>query len=239
MKDYAPNSNGLVPSSSSKLGGTKPLDGLLVETEQARLEEGSHFAHSDLGGALSPEHGRMLQESRISREVVEARGYRTVKKKVELGELGFSSAQHKVPALLIPIYSPSGEIATYQSRPDQPRIGKNGESVKYETPRSSRMMLDVHPFAREKLGDPSIPLFVTEGIKKGDALVSRNLCAVSFLGVWNWRGTNGHGGKVALPEWDYVALNGRQVYVVFDSDVMLNPQVHAALSRLKAFLEAR
>jgi hypothetical protein len=62
---------------------------------------------------------------------------------------------------------------------------------------------------------------------------------VGLLGVWNWRGTNEHGGKVALPEWDLIALNGRQVYIVFDSDVMLKPQVHAALERLKNFLEVK
>ena len=34
------------------------------------------------------------------------------------------------------------------------------------------MTLDVHPFCRGRLGDPNAPLFVTEGVKKGDALVS-------------------------------------------------------------------
>jgi Domain of unknown function (DUF3854) len=53
------------------------------------------------------------------------------------------------------------------------------------------------------------------------------------------RRTNEHGGRVALPEWEHIALNERQVYIVFDSDVMLKLQVHAALARLKAFLEAK
>jgi hypothetical protein len=99
--------------------------------------------------------------------------------------------------------------------------------------------LDVHPFCRESLADPGVPLFVTEGVKKGDALVSRGLCAVALIGVWNWRGTNEHGGKTALAEWESVALNARKVYVVFDSDVMEKREVHAALSRFKAFLERR
>ena len=84
-----------------------------------------------------------------------------------------------------------------------------------------------------------MPLFITEGIKKGDALVSRGLCAIALIGVWNWRGTNEHGGKTALPEWEYIALNDREVYIVFDSDVMLKQEVYAALVRLKAFLESR
>ena len=101
------------------------------------------------------------------------------------------------------------------------------------------MVLDVHPFARERLGNPAVPLFITEGIKKGNALVSCDRCAVALLGVWNWRGRNGEGGLTALAEWEYVALNDREVYIVFDSDVMLKPQVHKAMVRLKAFLERR
>jgi hypothetical protein len=189
---------------------------------------------------LAEQHEKMLrEESGISQEVVVARGYRTVDTKSELKRLGFSERQCNKPGLLIPVYSPTGDIATYQFRPDEPRIDKNGKSVKYETPSGTRMVLDIHPCAREMLGNPTMPLLITEGIKKGDALVSRKLCAVALLGVWNWRGRNGDGGLTALAEWDYVALNGREVYIVFDSDVMLKPQVHKAMVRLKAFLESR
>ena len=152
---------------------------------------------------------------------------------------GFGQSQRNAPALLIPVYGTTGDIVLYQSRPDSPRIGRRGRPVKYETPTGAGMALDVHPFCRESLKDPGVPLFVTEGIKKGDALVSRGLCTVALIGVWNWRGTNEQGGKTALAEWEYVALNGRKVYVVFDSDVMEKRKVHAALSRLKAFLERR
>ena len=181
---------------------------------------------------------RLIEESGISPGVVEKRGYRTVEKKAELKRLGFSETRCSVPGLLIPIYNPSGDIVLYQYRPDEPRI-KDGKPVKYETPSGSRMTLDVHPFAREMLGDPNVPLLITEGIKKGDALVSRGLCAVALLGVWNWRGTNERGGKGILPDWNYMALNGRQVYIVFDSDVMLKPGVYKALVGLKTVMEGR
>jgi hypothetical protein len=82
-------------------------------------------------------------------------------------------------------------------------------------------------------------LFVTEGVKKADALASQGCCAVALLGVWNWRGTNEQGGKLALPDWELIALKGRRVYLCFDSDVMLKAQVHQALARLKGFLESR
>jgi hypothetical protein len=189
---------------------------------------------------LAEHHEKMLlKESGIKPDVVEARGYRTVKTKAELKRLGFSDAQRITPALLIPVFGPDGEIATHQIRPDEPRW-RDGKPIKYETPRGSRMALDVNPLARAQLSDPSIPLFITEGVKKGDAIVSRGYCAIALLGVWNWRGTNEHGGKVALPDWEYVALNDeREVHVVFDSDVMAKPEVYKALVRLKNFLEHR
>lgn len=212
----------------------------MAETRRGRNSPASLPEGADGNdGDLSPDHrATLLEESAIAADVVEARGYRTVYKKAELEGLGFGRAQCNPPGLLLPIHGPAGGIVSYQFRPDEPRINK-GKPVKYETPSGSRMALDVHPFCREKLGDPSVPLFVTEGIKKGDALVSRGLCAVALIGVWNWRGKNGLGGKTALSEWEYVALNGRAVFIVFDSDVMLKTEVHAALVRLKAFLEGR
>lgn len=188
---------------------------------------------------MSELHEHMLiEESRVAPEVVKERGYRTVSSRADLKRLGFTDAQRNVPGLLIPVNNTAGETVLYQYRPDQPRI-KNGKPVKYETPPRSRMVLDVHPSSRSKLGDPSQPLFVTEGVKKGDALVSKGLCAVALLGVWNWRGTNEKGGKVVLPDWNNVALNDRRVYIVFDSDIMLKPEVYEAMRCLKVFLESR
>lgn len=188
---------------------------------------------------LSTSHRRMLlSESAISARTLISRDYRTVRSKAELQRLGFGASQRNVPALLIPIYGPDGEIALYQARPESPRI-KGGKPVKYETPSGAAMKLDVHPRLRRKLADPEIPLFVTEGVKKGDALASRDLAAVALIGVWNWRGTNEAGGKTALPEWESIALNGRKVYVVFDSDVMEKREVYGALVRLKTLLESR
>jgi hypothetical protein len=87
--------------------------------------------------------------------------------------------------------------------------------------------------------DPRRPLFITEGARKADAGVSAGLCTIALLGVWNWRGSNEFGGKTALADWDSIALNERDVFIVFDSDVVVKAPVHAAMSRLKAFLELR
>lgn len=180
------------------------------------------------------------EESGIAPELLAARGYRTVTRKADLVALGFARWQCRVPALLVPVYNPYGELVLYQARPDIPRI-KDGHVIKYDTPHGATMAVDVPPTAanRQALRDPQCPLWITEGAKKGDALVTRDACAIALLGVWNWRGTNEAGGKTVLADFEAIALNDRQVYIVFDSDVMTKPAVHQALARLKGFLEAR
>ena len=83
-----------------------------------------------------------------------------------------------------------------------------------------------------RLGDPSRPLFITEGSGRRTPPSAAGSTCVSLTGVWAWRGTNEHGGKTALAAFESIALNGREVYLVFDSDVRVKPEVHGALRRL-------
>src|SRR3712207_9432733 len=115
----------------------------------------------------------LFEESGLHARVAVKRGYRTVASKAELERLGFGRSQRGVPALLVPVWSPAGEVVLYQSRPDEPRIGKRGKPVKYETPSGASMALDVHPFCRGRLGDPETPLFITEGIRSEERRVGK------------------------------------------------------------------
>jgi uncharacterized protein DUF3854 len=172
--------------------------------------------------------------------VIRARGYRSVHGtdgRTHLETLGFSRGQaHNTPGLLMPILDRRGRPVLYQYRPDTPRVDQ-GKPVKYDTPWKARMRLDFGPAPHDWLGDPAVPLWITEGIKKADALRSHHLHAIGLLGVDNWRGTNARGGKTALPDWEDVALNGRAVHIVFDSDVTVKAPVREALARLTAYLE--
>jgi Domain of unknown function (DUF3854) len=188
---------------------------------------------------LLPQHIAFLRTRAIAPEQIEARGYRSIDVKARLKELGFKPAQWRVPALLIPIYAVNGELVTHQIRPDDPRLNDAGKKVKYETVAGSRMALDVPKRIRHLLGDPKIRLFITEGAPKADAAVGQGLCCIAVLGVYNWRGTNEHGGKTALPDWEMIALNEREVCICFDSDVMTKREVYKALVRLKRFLESK
>jgi hypothetical protein len=198
------------------------------------------------GLVLLEQHWKFLRTRAVADEVATERGYQSAVRKVELERLGFGRTQHLVPALVIPVWSVRGEVGSYQLRPDKPRLNQKGKARKYEMKSGSRMLLDVHPRLSSSNGgkvklvaNPAVPLFITEGIPKADAAVSIGLCCIALLGVWNFRGTNEAGGKTALADWESIALNGRTVYIAFDSDVMEKREVYSALVRLKSFLESR
>jgi DNA-binding transcriptional ArsR family regulator len=188
---------------------------------------------------LLEQHLRLLEASAIHQDLIRERGYFSASASKTLQQLGFSkSQQQRIPALVVPICGVTGDVVFHQVRPDQPRE-LAGKPVKYETPHGARMALDIHPLARHRLGNPSDALIVTEGIRKADAAFSQGVTAVALMGVWNWRGTNGDGGKAALADWELVALNGRKVFLAFDSDASTKREVRAALERLQRFLELR
>jgi hypothetical protein len=149
-------------------------------------------------GAVFEQHAAKLAASAVSPEVARERGYVSADTKAQLERYGFSPAQRMVPALIIPLHGPSGQNGGYQLRPDSPRALK-GRIVKYETRMGQPMQLDVPRRVQPLLGDPSVPLVITEGPIKADAAVSAGLCCIALLGVWSWRGKNKDGGKVVLP----------------------------------------
>lgn len=193
-------------------------------------------------GKLSRDYAAMLRSSSIFDHIIKERGYRTLDDTAEnrtlLKSLGFSQSQINLPALLIPLYDPMGTITGCQIRPDNPRT-RDGKPIKYETPSHARNVLDVHPMATYRISDPYETLWITEGVKKGDAITSGGHVAIALSGVWGWIGRNEQGGSSALASWRDIPLKGRQVRIVFDSDAAVNPQVQRAESALAQYLEGK
>jgi hypothetical protein len=177
--------------------------------------------------------------SGLGLEVIRERGYRTVVSKGELSKIGFAPAQQRVPGLLMPVHGPDGSNSLYSYRPDSPRQTENGKLLKYEFPKNARMRLDVPPRSRAALADPTVPIWITEGQKKADALATHRFIAVALLGVWNFKGRNKFGGVTLLADFDYIVLKGRTVNIVFDSDVMTKQPVQDALARLTEHLQRK
>jgi hypothetical protein len=167
-------------------------------------------------------------ESGLSPEIVAERGARTITRLADLPP-EFKGRQRR-RGLLFPLYSPDGKSKSHQLRPDRPiNAGR-----KYEHPAGVGCILDVHPRMMEAVRDGRRDLWVTEGVKKADALTDRGLCTITLAGVWNYQ----RQGEM-LPCWDHVALDGRRVYVVFDSDIMVKEGPQMALERLVGALEER
>jgi putative DNA primase/helicase len=191
------------------------------------------------GSGIFDQHRETLQASKITADHARARGYRSVDTKVRLGQIGIAKAGRRVPGLLMPLLGVDGKPWGWQYRPDNPRRNGQDHVIKYETPVGQHNKIDVPPGVVEQLADPAVPLWITEGVKKADAGALAGLCIVDILGVWGWRGTNGAGGKVALPDFHDIALNGRRVILAFDSDVMTKPQVRAALNEFSGWLKIK
>src|SRR5215208_6321859 len=175
----------------------------------------------------------VTEESAIDPAVAWERGYYLEKTKRGLERLGFKRSQQRVPALVIPRFSPSGEPIASQIKPDNPLVEeRNGKSRlrKYETPAGTPVRLSVPPRAVPMMWDVQKTLYVTEGDKKADALASVGECSISLQGVQCWR---------VLEDWEEVKLYGREVVIAFDADVMVNPNVQKALQGLAAFLRER
>jgi hypothetical protein len=171
---------------------------------------------------LLPHHyDQLVHDSGIAVEVIEERGYCSITPQqfALLKESGFSRPQWKnVPGLCLPLWTTDGTNGLLVYRPDTPRLDAKGTTLKYEIPFKQGVRLDCPPRCQPRLANPAEPLWVTEGQKKADAMASHGLCAIALLGVWNFKGKNAWGGVTFLADWDYIALNGREVRIVFDSD---------------------
>lgn len=197
--------------------------------------------------ALSLEHRlELTSDSAISDEVVAARGYRTLTgtgpDRDFLEGLGYGRyVVHRddaYPGLLVPMTNASGDVTGHQYKPAVPRSRAKPDGrmdpVKYESPKGQPAMVDVPAFTRARLGDPSVALWITEGVKKVDSLVTQGIAAVGLTGVFSWRNSMG-----TLGDWEDIPLKGQTVVICFDSDAAGNRNVHLAMRRLGAWLVSR
>lgn len=202
----------------------------------------------ELVQALSPEHfEEIVVESAVDPAVAEARGYRTITgtgpERDELRTLGYKPGlvdnDATYPALLIPMHNSAGEQVGVQIKPRVPRVRHKADGtpvpVKYESPAGAALVVDVPQFTRDKLrAEGNASLWITEGMKKVDSLVSRELAAVGLTGVFNWRNKLG-----TLGDWEDIPIKGRPVVLCFDADANGNRNVQLAMARLGAWVKTR
>jgi hypothetical protein len=146
----------------------------------------------------------LAHESGIADAVIAERGYRSIEGArgyTDLKTLGFSHAQARLtPGLLLPLHTPDGQQPLTIYRPDHPQPDTNSRLRKYLLPRGAGVRLDCPPRCQPSLANPALPLWITEGQKKADALASCGAVALCLLGVWNFKGKNALGGTTLLAD---------------------------------------
>ena len=172
----------------------------------------------------------LTRESAIPLDVILDRGYREARSADELVGVGFAPdvARRNVGALLIPWHSADGETVIHQIKVRRPKEGAS----KYLLPGGVPPVVHCRPSIRGLLDDAGVSLWITEGAKQTDAFPG---LIVGLIGVWNFAVANTK-SRVLLPDFDRIALKGREVVVCYDSDVMVKGPVQTALSRLVARL---
>ena len=191
--------------------------------------------------SLADRHRRILEEeSAISPEVIEARGYWTAETVAELkDEPGIASNQYHAPALVLPIYGVDGEYRYSRVRPDNPPPNQG----KYIQPADTPNVLDVPRAVQSKVLDSNYGLVVVEGERKGDALASLDIPVVVVFGVWNWSCKAGkdtpYETQLLLPDFETIPLHGRSVAIVFDADIHTNHNIQLAVTRFAHRLKER
>jgi hypothetical protein len=126
------------------------------------------------------------------------------------------------------------ETGQVMVKPDNPR-STHGKKIKYESPIGMSLRVFIPPNTRTMLADSSVPLLVTEGMKKAAKADQDGLPCLGLGGVYGWQqkrptGLNGKktGVRELIPDLATISWKGRRVYIAFDSDLADNTDVQWA-----------
>jgi Domain of unknown function (DUF3854) len=219
------------------------------------------------GSDLTDAHLASLAQRWITPELARQMQLRSINSDQGAEILGRRPASGDYGGILIPNIRP-GQLGPrgYRIRRDHPDIqykndGTHKEANKYLSARGDRNMLYFMPGTDDAaLGDPTLPLVVTEGEFKCAALwrLARHgvlpadprprFLPCALPGVWNWLGktskTPGPDGesndvKGPIPDLDRIVWTDRRVVIVFDVDVRTNEDVARARRKLTHELQGR
>lgn len=158
------------------------------------------------------------------------------------------------PALVIPYRNPDGSALTYVAPggkaypfarlrwidPPAPALGfRKAKAQRYTQPKNSGVQVYFPPSPdidwTATLADPNIPIIFTEGEAKALVAAQHGFIVIALGGVFNFTTP---GGKL-LDVLEDAVWEGRDVYVVYDSDAATNPNVVAAEARLVDELQGK
>ena len=185
------------------------------------------------GRPLHANHLADLRASGLSDETIQAAGLYSETDLARLTRiLGWNVPRKLSPSLVFPYFGIDGANGYCRVKPDDPRVCQ-GKPIKYESPKGRPNQAYLPPGNRCRLEDGQEMLLITEGEKKSLALDQAGFVTVGLVGVWGWKVAR---QQRLLPELETLPWRGREVRIVFDSDVRHNPDVLNAETMLAAIL---
>ena len=179
-------------------------------------------------GRLSQKHLQDLRDSGLTENIMEKAGLVTVSPEAAQDYLGYPTGS----SCLVFEYPALDGDRYYRLKPEQPLAGEDGDERKYLAPRNGGNRLYVPQIlGHEFLTDDDQALIITEGEKKALKACQEGHEAVSLPGVWCWRTRTEDGatGETrVLEDLDCITWDGRDVYIIYDSDAAKNPDVENA-----------
>jgi len=179
-----------------------------------------------------------LIESGIPKEIHHLLGYRCVTR-----EEAYELVGYKFSGWVVLFCDPKGNPYLnkgklfYRLKPDPEEL-KGDDPPKYLTPKDAGCRPYFSRLATEKKYKTCKKLFITEGEKKADALTHYNFPCIALSGVSSWKDKRS-GYSKPLPELEEFNWKNRQVYLVFDSDIISKIEVILALKSLSEFLNGK
>ena len=179
----------------------------------------------------SPQLRQELLNSAIPEHFHNQLGYRSVTAKE-----AFELVGHNRSGWVVPFKDPEGKhFLTRKGKPFY-RLKPDEGEIKYLSPSEEGCRPYFSPLLELKHFASGRDIFITEGEKKSDCLVAHGFPAIGLSGVWCWKDHRSGGSKM-LPELIDFNWKRRNVFVVFDSDILDKLSVKDAYKSLKTALE--
>jgi hypothetical protein len=172
----------------------------------------------DLISSSHPAHLENLYKSGLSNKTILEADIKSVSPRDITKKLGFDipglSSMYEIP------YPCDEEYSRFKAfYADSERYYKDGsEKPKYLARKDSGNHLYIPHKVTPILKDVSIPLYITEGEKKTLKAAQEGINCIGLSGLWNWGKKLNDGAYELLPDFDQIAIEGRTVYLVPDSD---------------------
>lgn len=193
---------------------------------------------------LDERHVAELRGSGLSDEMIRAAGLYSATGDAVTALLNWQSCKNPVETgLVFPYRTAEGSDRDYaRLKLDQPRCDDHGKAIKYESPRGRQNHAYFPPRFAELL-TASHRMLITEGEKKSLAAAQAGFGCVGLVGVWGFqrkrlRDDRGkaYGARQLIPDLADLGWRGREVIIVFDSDVADRPDLQLAEYRLAELL---